>query len=119
MARKQTLFKPRTPTGLASPAKSPCKGYKTAKTLPQLCQVDIPQIMTVINQVYGSQISQSLGTKGVGLPVQQKILMASLLLLMVKKGQSKEVVLGKLIDTHSKVLKKRNMKPELESSCVG
>lgn len=118
MARKQTLLKPMTPRGLASPAKSPHKGYKTAKPLPQLGQVDMPQIMKVINQVYGSQITQSLGTKGEGLPVQQKILIASLL-LMVKKGQSKEVTLGKLIDSYTKVLKKRNMKPELESSCVG
>jgi len=118
MARKQTLLKPMTPRGLASPAKSPHKGYKTAKTLPQLGQVDMPQIMKVINQVYGSQVTQSLGTKGEGLPVQQKILIASLL-LMVKQGQSKEVTLGKLIDTYTKVLKKRNMKPELESSCVG
>ena len=74
--------------------------------------------MKVVNQVYGSQVTASLGTKGEGLPVQQKILVASLL-LMVKRGRTKEVTLGKLIDTYSKVLKKRNMKPELESSCVG
>merc|ERR1719193_2609253 len=37
---------------------------------------------------------------------------------MVTYG-TKEGTLGKLIDTYGKVLKKRNMKPELESSCVG
>ena len=58
------------------------------------------------------------GTKGKGSPVQQKILMASLL-LMVTKGKSKEVTMGKLIDTYGKVLKKKNMKAEMESSCVG
>ena len=77
----------------------------------------MPQIMKVINAVYGSQVNQSLGTKG-ALPTQQKILIASLL-LMVKKGRSKEVTLGKLIDTYSKVLKKRSLNPEIESSCVG
>jgi len=116
--RKQTLLKPMKPTGLANPAVSPRKGYKSPKALPKIGQVDLPQIMKVVNQVYGSQVTASLGTKGEGLPVQQKILVASLL-LMVKRGRTKEVTLGKLIDTYSKVLKKRNMKPELESSCVG
>ena len=41
------------------------------------------------------------------------------LLLMVKKGRSKEVTLGKLMDTYGKVLNKRNMKLELESACIG
>jgi len=116
--RKQTLLKPMKPTGLANPAVSPRKGYKSPKALPKIGQVDLPQIMKVVNQVYGSQVTASLGTKGEGLPVQQKILVASLL-LMVKRGRTKEVTLGKLIDTYGKVLKKRNMKPELESSCVG
>merc|ERR1712059_16781 len=101
-----------TPRGMNSPSKSPHKGYKNPKALPQIGQVDMPQNMKVINQVYGSQVTASLGTKGEGLPVQQKVLIASLL-LMVKKGRTKEVTLGKLIDTYSKVLKKRNMKPEL------
>jgi len=118
MARKQTLLKPMTPRGLASPSKSPHKGYKTPKALPLIGVVDMPQIMKVINAVYGSQVTQSLGTKGAGLPTQQKILIASLL-LMVKKGNSKEVTLGKLIDTYNKVLKKRSLNPEIESSCVG
>ena len=117
MARKKPLLKPMTHRGLASPAESPHNLYKNAKPFLQLGQVDIPQIMKVINQVYGSQVTQSLGTKGEGLPVQQKILIASLL-LMVKNGQSKEVTLGKLIDSYKNVLKKRNMKPEVESSCV-
>ena len=68
--------------------------------------------------MYGSQVTASLGTKGEGLPAQQKILVASLL-LMAKRGKTKEVTLGKLIDTYGKVLKKRNIEPELESSCVG
>ena len=51
------------------------------------------QIMKVVNQVYGSQVTASLGTKGEGLPVQQKILVASLL-LMVKRGRTKEVTEG-------------------------
>jgi cell division control protein 6 len=41
-------------------------------------------------------------------PLQQKLLMASLL-LMVKKGKTKEVTLGKLMETYAKVCKKRKM----------
>jgi len=118
LARKQTLLKPMTPRGLASPSQSPRKGYKNPKMLPQIGQVDMPQIMKVVNQVYGSQVTASLGTKGEGLPIKQKILIASLL-LMVKKGKSKEVTLGKLAETFTKILKKRSLEPEHESACVG
>ena len=118
IARKQSLLKPTNPRGLASPAKSPRKGYLQPKAAAQAGQVDVPQIMKVINQVYGSQVAASLGTKGDGLPLKQKILMASLL-LMVKKGRTKEVTLGKLSETYAKILKKRQMETEHESACVG
>jgi len=118
VARKQTLLKPMTPRGLASPTQSPRKGYKNPKMLPQIGQVDMPQIMKVVNQVYGSQVTASLGTKGEGLPIKQKILIATLL-LMVKKGKSKEVTLGKLAETYTKILKRRSLEPEAESACVG
>ena len=118
IARKQSLLKPTNPRALASPAKSPRKGYLQPKVAAQAGQVDVPQIMKVINQVYGSQVAASLGTKGDGLPLKQKILMASLL-LMVKKGRTKEVTLGKLSETYAKILKRRQMEPEHESACVG
>jgi cell division control protein 6 len=118
LTRKQTLLKLMTPRGLASPAQSPRKGYKNPKMLPQIGQVDMPQIMKVLNQVYGSQVTASLGTKGEGLPIKQKILIASLL-LMVKKGKSKEVTLGKLAETFTKILKKRSFDPEHEAACIG
>ena len=118
IARKQTMLKPLNPRALASPSKSPRKGYLNPKAVAGVGQVDVPQIMKVINQVYGSQVTASLGTKGDGLPLKQKILIASLL-LMIKKGRSKEVTLGKLAETYSKVLKKRQMEPEHESACVG
>ena len=118
IARKQSMLKPLNPRALASPSKSPRKGYLNPKAVAGVGQVDVPQIMKVINQVYGSQVTASLGTKGDGLPLKQKILIASLL-LMIKKGRSKEVTLGKLAETYSKVLKKRQMEPEHESACVG
>ena len=114
IARKQSLLK----RGLASPGKSPRKGYLQPRAAAQAGQVDVAQIMKVINQVYGSQLAVSLGTKGDGLPLKQKILMASLL-LMVKRGRSKEVTLGKLSETYARILRRRQMEAEQESACVG
>jgi cell division control protein 6 len=53
-------------------------------------------------QVYGSKLSAGLSTGAGGLPTQQKILLASLL-LMLKRGRTKEVTLGKLMETYTKV----------------
>lgn len=114
IARKQSLLK----RGLASPGKSPRKGYLQPRAAAQAGQVDVAQIMKVINQVYGSQLAVSLGTKGDGLPLKQKILMASLL-LMVKRGRSKEVTLGKLSETYARILRRRQMEAEQESACLG
>jgi cell division control protein 6 len=52
--------------------------------------------------VYGSKLSAGLSTGAGGLPTQQKILLASLL-LMLKRGRTKEVTLGKLMETYTKV----------------
>jgi len=122
-ARKQTLLKPMSGRSLGSsgtPPKSPRKGYKTPKPQIQLGTVDLKEIMKVINQVYGSQLTASLGggASNNSLPLQQKLLMASLL-LMVKKGKTKEVSLGKLMETYAKVCKKRKMGVPDESACVG
>ena len=81
LARKQTLLEPMNPRGLGSPTQSPRKGYTNSKALPQIGQVDMPHIMNVVNQVYGSQVTASLGTKGEGLPIKQKIFIASFLLI--------------------------------------
>jgi len=118
-AKKQSFIKSTTGRSLGSPLTSPQKGYKTARPVTShVGQVDLPQIMKVINQVYGSKISSSMSTAGCGLPTQQKIMIASLLLL-VKKGSSKEVTLGKLMQTYTKVCKKRGMLASDELECVG
>jgi len=116
--RKQALLKPLTPRGLNSPTKSPHKGYKVPKSLPKIGQVDLPQIMRVINQVYGSKLSTCMSAGSGGLPNQQKILLSSLL-LMVLKGTSKEVTLGRLVQTYTKVCKKRDLTASEEAECVG
>jgi hypothetical protein len=53
-------------------------------------------------KVYGSKLNTGLSTGSGGIPTQQKILLASLL-LMLKKGNTKEVTMGKLMETYTKV----------------
>ena len=59
----------------------------------------------------GSHYATGLGSIGENTPLQQKGLLASLL-LMVKHGRSKEVTQGKLVDIYRKAMKKRWMSPE-------
>ena len=66
----------------------------------------------------GRDYASGLGVIGEHTPQHQKILLATLL-LMVKHRRSKEVTMGKLIDTYKKVMKKRTMKAEPDASCVG
>ena len=85
-------------------------------------QVDIPQVLSIFNQIYSSRVTSSLNntpnkTSGDAapeeagdlgddaLPLQQKLLMASLFLLCNRddKKKCKQVTLGKLQETHSKI----------------
>jgi len=72
--------------------------------------IDIPQILKIVNEVYCSSSSSSLKRNNSDLPLQQKIIVASLL-LMTSYGVRpvKEVTLGKLSQTYSRVCKKRGM----------
>ena len=92
---------------------------KTASScLPlKIPQVETGDIWRVVDP-RGIHYASGLGTIGENTPLQQQILLASLLLI-VKHGRVKEVTLGKLVDTYRKVMKKRRMSPEPEASCVG
>ncbi|PSN37791.1 hypothetical protein C0J52_13365 [Blattella germanica] len=85
---------------LKSPRKSPRKN-------PNVSTVSMTDVMTVLNSVYG--ISQSLSTDcDESFPLQQKVLVATLL-LMIKKGRSKDVTLGKLHEVYKRVCNKKNL----------
>ena len=71
----------------------------------------------MLNPVYGSTLTLSLGAGTTSLPLHQKVLMATLLLMV--KGNIKEVTLGKLMETYSNILKKRKMEVQAESACIG
>ena len=72
--------------------------------------IDIPQILKIVNEVYSSCAGNSLKQNNSDLPLQQKIIVASLL-LMTSYGVRpvKEVTLGKLFDTYTRICKKRGM----------
>ncbi len=102
---------------ILTPTKSPGSPHKVK-------QVDVPQVLAIFNQIYSSRVSTSLG-KSVGgggasradgdsnagnddsLPLQQKLLLACLFLMcsLDQKRKSKEVTLGKLQETYSRVCK--------------
>jgi len=71
--------------------------------------IDIPQILKIVNEVYCSSVTNSMGQKDSDLPLHQKLLMASLLLLNNHGKKCKEITMSKLHETYSKVCKKRNM----------
>lgn len=72
--------------------------------------IDIPQILKIVNEVYCGSTTSSLKQNNSDLPVQQKIIVASLLLMTSYGARPvKEVTLGKLSDTYTRVCKKRGM----------
>ncbi|XP_060075757.1 cell division control protein 6 homolog [Ylistrum balloti] len=68
-------------------------------------KISVMQISKVLSEVYGSSTATS-GQESI--PLQQKLVVCTLL-LMVKEGRMKEVTMGKLQDTCTKVCKKRQM----------
>ncbi|KAL0119612.1 hypothetical protein PUN28_007806 [Cardiocondyla obscurior] len=69
-------------------------------------QVDLKEVITVLNGVYGS--TQNLNEKQDTFPLQQKLLVCSLLLIL-NKGRNKDVTVGMLYEVYRKVCKKRNI----------
>jgi cell division control protein 6 len=71
----------------SSPRKSPRKN-------PDVGSVTVKEVMSVLNNVYGT--SQSLVTDSdESFPLQQKVLVSTLLLIL-KKGHNKDITVGKV-----------------------
>ncbi|XP_039596312.1 cell division control protein 6 homolog [Polypterus senegalus] len=103
--RSQTVLKP---PKSASPVKSP--------NMPK--KVSLPHVSRVLSEVYGDRMAG--GTNGSGaesFPLQQKLLICSMLLLM-RRDKVKEVTLGKLHETYSKVCRKQQMVAAGQSECL-
>ncbi|XP_024879785.1 cell division control protein 6 homolog [Temnothorax curvispinosus] len=68
--------------------------------------VDLKEVVTVLNGVYGG--TQNLNEEQDTFPLQQKLLICSLLLIL-NKGKNKDVTVGRLYEVYRKVCKKRNI----------
>lgn len=80
-------------------------------------KVDLKEVMNVLNNVYGT--TQNLTEdKEDAFPLQQKIIICSLLLLM-KKSKNKDVTIGKLHEVYKKICCKRNILAMDQSEFVG
>lgn len=90
-----------------SPRKSPMK-----RDLPPSSVVGLPQIMSVLHDIYNSQVLSSGPSKSSEfdstLPIQQKLLLCALLLL-VKHSKVKDITIGKLHEVHCRICRKRQI----------
>ncbi|XP_048579627.1 cell division control protein 6 homolog isoform X3 [Nematostella vectensis] len=83
------------------------KGELSSPT-PTAKKVSLGHIASVVSDVYGSRIMANSSGSQPTIPLQQKLLVCTLL-LMLKQGKVKEVILGKLHETYSNVCKKRQV----------
>ncbi|XP_073537203.1 cell division control protein 6 homolog [Phyllobates terribilis] len=104
--RSQTILKPRSEC--ASPVKD------TSTPVPK--KVSLPHISRVISDVYGDKMSAGSGGDET-FPLQQKLVVCSLLLL-TQQSKIKELTMGKLYETYSKVCRKQQMAMVGQSECL-
>ncbi|XP_049298987.1 cell division control protein 6 homolog [Anopheles funestus] len=79
--------------------------------------VSMGQVMAVLKQVYGA--SQTLGNDlEEGFPLQQKLLICSLMLLL-KHGKNKDITVGKLHNVYTTICIKRNIQAVDQTEFIG
>ncbi|XP_053550030.1 cell division control protein 6 homolog [Bombina bombina] len=105
--RSQTVLKP------LSECLSPSKDTSLS---PVPKKVSLPHISRVLSDVYGDKITAG-GGSGETFPLQQKLVVCSLLLL-TRQMKTKEVTLGKLHEAYSKVCRKQQMPAVGQSECL-
>lgn len=102
--RSQTILKP------LSECKSPCESLVPKR-------VGLAHISQVISEVDGNRVTLSQENTQDSLPLQQKILVCSLLLL-TRRLKIKEVTLGKLYEAYSSVCHKQQVAAVDQSECL-
>uniref|UniRef100_A0A3Q1HBT8 Cell division control protein n=1 Tax=Acanthochromis polyacanthus TaxID=80966 RepID=A0A3Q1HBT8_9TELE len=80
-------------------------------------RVSLPQVARVLSEVYGDRMASQSGSDGESFPLQQKLLVCCLLLL-VRNGKSKEIVLGKLHEVYSRLCAKRQVSAVGQGECL-
>ncbi|XP_027714275.1 cell division control protein 6 homolog [Vombatus ursinus] len=105
--RNQTVLKPL----------SECKSAKSSGQSSFPKRVGLIHISQVISDTYGSRMALSQEGAQDSFPLQQKILVCSLLLL-TRQLKAKEVTLGKLHEAYSKVCRKQQVAAVDQSECL-
>ncbi|CAN9510707.1 unnamed protein product [Ophioblennius macclurei] len=82
-------------------------------------RVSLPQVARVLSEVYGDRMASpgDGGSDGESFPLQQKLLVCCLLLL-IRNGKSKEVVLGKLHEVYSRLCAQRKVCAAGQAECL-
>ncbi|KAK2817498.1 hypothetical protein Q5P01_025689 [Channa striata] len=82
-------------------------------------RVSLPQVARVLSEVYGDRMASpgGSGSEGESFPLKQKLLVCCLLLL-IRNGKSKEVVLGKLHEVYSRLCAQRQVSGVGQAECL-
>uniref|UniRef100_A0A8C3KDW5 Cell division control protein 6 homolog n=1 Tax=Calidris pygmaea TaxID=425635 RepID=A0A8C3KDW5_9CHAR len=102
--RSQTLLKPLP------------GGDSPASPVPK--RVGLPHVSRVLSEVFGDRlVAGGRGPRGDTFPLQQKVLLCSLLLLL-RRLRAREVTLGKLHDAYSQVCRRRQLPAVDQAECL-
>ncbi|XP_036958217.1 cell division control protein 6 homolog [Acanthopagrus latus] len=94
------------------------KKTSDSETETKASRVSLPQVARVLSEVYGDRMaSQCGGSDGESFPLQQKLLVCCLLLL-IRKGKSKEIVLGKLHEVYSRLCAQQQVSAVGQGECL-
>ncbi|XP_072239990.1 cell division control protein 6 homolog [Leuresthes tenuis] len=89
-----------------------------SKSETKASRVSLPQVAQVLSEVYGDRmVTQSSGSEGESFPLQQKLLVCCLLLL-IRNGKSKEIGLGKLHEVYSRLCAQRQVSRVGQGECL-
>uniref|UniRef100_H3CLC8 Cell division control protein n=1 Tax=Tetraodon nigroviridis TaxID=99883 RepID=H3CLC8_TETNG len=81
-------------------------------------KVSLPQVARVLSEVYGDRMaSRGSSADAESFPLQQKLLVCCLLLL-VRSGRSREVVLGKLHEVYSRLCARQQVSAVGQGECL-
>ncbi|XP_058257642.1 cell division control protein 6 homolog [Hemibagrus wyckioides] len=80
-------------------------------------RVSVPQVARVLSEVYGDRMASNGGEEGESFPLQQKLLVCCLLLL-TRNGKSREIQLGKLCETYTKLCQQRQVSGVGQGECL-
>ncbi|XP_038160769.1 cell division control protein 6 homolog [Cyprinodon tularosa] len=80
-------------------------------------KVGLPQVVRVLSEVYGDRMASQSGAEGESFPLQQKLLVCCLL-LVIRSGKSREVHLGKLHEVYSRLCSQRQVSAVGQGECL-